>query len=471
MAAGHATGGNAETTRDSWIVQSAWGLHEWACQPYFALVTIFLFAPYFTAQVVGDPVQGQAVWGYAQATAGLVVALSAPFLGAMADAAGARKPWILFSGVLAAAGCLILWIAAPGAPVLPIVLALILAAAGIESLFVFANAMLPTIASARRIGLVSGLGIAAGQVAGLVALLLVLVAFALPGSVDSPFVPQSPLFGLDPDAFETDRIVGPVAAVWLLAFLLPLLLIVPDGRSTGLRVSEVARHGATRLLATIMRVRQIGNVALYLAARLTFYSGMNAGILFVGVLAAGLFRWGLAELTIYGLLASLFAAFGALAGGFADKRVGSRHTLIGALLLAALAFSLILSFSADRVLFFIETPAAGNGPAFSSLPERGFLACVALFSLTVGAVIAASRTMMARLAPMENMAEFFGLYALVRQGTTFIAPLLVGLLTAWSGSQRIGLIVAIPLMVAGALMLIAVREERAQTPRIANRTY
>ena len=68
---------------------------------------------------------------------------------------------------------------------------------------------------------------------------------------------------------------------------------------------------------------------------------------------------------------------------------------------------------------------------------------------------------MARLAPMENMAEFFGLHALIRQATAFIAPLLVGLLTVWSGSQRIGLAVAIPLIVAGAIMLLAVREERA----------
>ncbi len=462
MTTEYATSDAAVTRRESALVQAAWGLHEWACQPYFALVTIFLFAPYFTTHVVGDAVQGQAVWGYAQAAAGLVVALSAPFLGAMADAAGARKPWIMFSGALAVMGCMILWTSVPGAPILPLVVALILAGAGIESLFVFANAMLPTIASPQRIGLVSGLGIAAGQLAGLVALLLVLVAFALPGSVESIFVPKTPLFGLDPDTFETDRIVGPIAGIWLLIFLLPLLLIVPDGRSSGLKASEILQQGARRLLGTFMRVRRLGNVALYLAARLIFYTGMNGGILFVGVLAAGLFSWGLTELTIYGLFASLFAALGAVAGGIADRRIGSRRALIAALLLAALAFSLILSFSADRVLFMIDVPAAGSGPAFSSLPERGFLICVALFSLTVGAVIAASRTMMARIAPLENMAEFFGLYALVRQATAFLAPLLVGLVTAWSGSQRIGLIVTIPLMIAGAGILLAVREERAR---------
>lgn len=450
-------------TRNSWLVQTAWGLHEWACQPYFTLIAIFVFAPYFTTTLIGDPAQGQAMWGYAQATAGFVVAILAPFLGAVADASGTRKPWILFSGIIAATGCMMLWTAMPGAPVLPIVIALVLAAGGIESLFVFANAMLPTIASERRIGLCSGLGIAAGQLAGIVVLIFVLVAFALPGSVNSPFVPETPLFGLNPGAFETDRIVGPLAALWLLVFLLPLLLVVPAGRKSGLSALQLARQGTVRLKNTIFKARQIQNVMLFLSARLVFYSGMNAAILFVGVLAAGLFSWGLIELTIYGLLASLFAAFGGLIGGLADRPFGSRRTLIGALLLAAVLMGFILSFSSDRALFFIEVPAASDEATFSSLSERGFLISVALFSLSAGAVIATSRTMMAQLAPLENMAEFFGLYALVRQATGFIAPLLVGLVTAWSGNQRIGLSIAVPLIAAGALMLLGVREERART--------
>lgn len=435
-------------------------MHEWACQPYFTLIVTFLFAPYFAVHVVGDPATGQASWGYAHAAAGLAVVLFAPFFGAVSDAAGPRKPWILVGGLMAAAGCAMLWTATPGAAVMPIVVALVLAAVGIESLFVFANALLPDIAPDGRMGWISGMGIALGQMAGVVALVLVLVAFALPGTTELPLVPASPLFGLDPATFETQRVVGPVAALWLLVFLLPLLLLVPDVRAEGRRLPDAVRHGVRQLMRTIAHTRNEGDIALYLAARLTFYSGMNAAFLFGGVLAAGLFAWELTEMTLYGVLTSLFAALGALLGGLADRRLGSRRTLIGALSLAAITLCLMLSFDSGRILFVLEAPTAGTGSVFASLPERAFLSCAAIFGALAGAVIATSRTLMAHLAPDDGIAEFFGLYASVGQATGFVAPLLVGVLTAWSGNQRIGLSIAVPMIAAGAAMLVFVSDRR-----------
>jgi UMF1 family MFS transporter len=157
---------------------------------------------------------------------------------------------------------------------------------------------------------------------------------------------------------------------------------------------------------------------------------------------------------------SLFAALGALLGGAVDRRLGSRRTLIGALSLAAVTLCLMLSFDAGRMLFFWEPQAAGTSSVFATLPERVFLSCAAIFGALAGAVIATSRTLMAHLAPEDSLAEFFGLYASVGQATGFVAPLLVGALTAWSGSQRIGLSIAIPLIAAGAVMLVFVGDRR-----------
>ena len=79
-------------------------LFEWARNPYVPVITVFIYATYFSRDIVGDPVEGQALWAAIQGYAGLVVAVSAPFLGAMADAAGRRKPWVAgFSLTLAAA--------------------------------------------------------------------------------------------------------------------------------------------------------------------------------------------------------------------------------------------------------------------------------------------------------------------------------------------------------------------------------
>jgi UMF1 family MFS transporter len=445
----------------STFAQAAWVCYEWANQPYFSLVTIFLFAPYLTATVVGDPVKGQAVWGYTQAIAGIIIALSSPLLGAMADAAGPRKPWIGFFTLFCALGCFGLWIAKPGIAVPPVMISLIVASVGMEFAIIFANAMLPTIASERRIGLLSGIGIGVGQVAAIVALVLVLICFQLPGVVHASFIPEAPLFGLSKEAYETDRIVGPISGVWFVLFMLPLFFFVPDQAHRGLSRVEAAKAGLVRLAHTIEKARHFRNVALYLLSRMAFYDGMNAIFVFGGILAASIFHWGAMEMAVYGIWATLFAALGAFIGGWTDQRFGSKKTLIWSLLFALLAFVALISYDRDQIFFFIHVPVAADAKPFTTLPQQAFLLTVACFGLMAGPTIASSRTMLARIAPVEMMTEFFGLYSLAGKATTFVAPLLIGLVTSITGSQRLGLMVAMPLILIGIAMLLFVREERA----------
>ena|SRR5205085_10213109 len=77
-----------------------WVLFDWAAQPYFTLIMTFIYAPYFASAVVGDATRGQSIWGFATAAAGIVIALSSPVLGSIADATGRRKPWIAAFGTL-----------------------------------------------------------------------------------------------------------------------------------------------------------------------------------------------------------------------------------------------------------------------------------------------------------------------------------------------------------------------------------
>lgn len=441
--------------------QAAWVTYEWANQPYFSLITIFLFAPYFSSVFVGDPVQGQTIWGYVQAAAGIIIAVVSPFLGAMADAAGRRKPWIVVFMLMCAAGCFGMWWAVPGSPIMPIIGALIVASVGMEFAIIFANAMLPTIASEKRIGLLSGIGIGAGQLAGIVALLIVLVYLQLPGVVEASFIPDAPVFGLSKELHETDRIVGPISGLWFVIFMLPLLFFVPDQISRGLSRMEAAKQGVVRLGHTITKAWHFRNVALYLLSRMAFYDGMNAIFVFGGILAASTFQWGAMEMAIYGVWATLFAAIGAFIGGWTDQRWGSKSTLIVSLAIALVSFVLLVSFDRAQIFFFWTVEVAADAPAFSTLPEQLFLGTIALFALMAGPTIASSRTMLARIAPVEMMTEFFGLYSLAGKATTFVAPLLIGIVTAATGSQRLGLSIVVPLIVIGIGMLFFVKEERA----------
>src|SRR3954451_4833344 len=155
---------------------TAWIFFDWAAQPYFTLITTFVFAPYFATHVAADPAQGQSLWGFATAAAGLLIALMSPLLGAIADASGRRKPWIAAFGALLVIGSCLMWFGKPGAPGLipPLLLAYGIATIGAEFATVFNNAMMPSLVPPDQIGRLSGTGWATGYVGGILSLILVL---------------------------------------------------------------------------------------------------------------------------------------------------------------------------------------------------------------------------------------------------------------------------------------------------------
>src|SRR5437879_12473457 len=145
----------------------SWIFFDWAAQPYFTLITTFVFAPYFAGFVAPDPAQGQALWGFATAAAGLMIALLSPVLGAIADASGRRKPWIAAFGALLVIGSCLMWFGKPGDPsvIPPLLLAYGIATIGAEFATVFNNAMMPTLVPPDKIGRWSGTGWATADTA------------------------------------------------------------------------------------------------------------------------------------------------------------------------------------------------------------------------------------------------------------------------------------------------------------------
>src|SRR6201999_3012302 len=97
------------------VGQVSWAMFEWARNPYILVVWIYLFSPYFVNTVVGDPVRGQRLAGLIQAYSGVFTAILAPFLGAVADNGGRRKPWIAFYVLILVASMAPMWFAMPHA--------------------------------------------------------------------------------------------------------------------------------------------------------------------------------------------------------------------------------------------------------------------------------------------------------------------------------------------------------------------
>lgn len=456
----------AGTPAASPLGYTSWTFGQGARDPYYILVVIYIFFPYFSNTVVGDPIRGQSLLGYATAIAGVILALTAPMLGAIADKNGRRKPWVLATVLVMVLGATTLWFALPGGAGLGIwtTLALIiLISVAFTISEVFHNAMLPSIAPAHRVGFISGLAFALGNVGGLLLMVFVLVAFALPGTSDWSFVAAEPWWGIDQANHEHNRIVGPIAALWMLLFTLPLLLFTPDGSGRSLPMLQAARQGLRDVADTFRALRHYSNIALYLGARMFFIDGMVGVMTFGGVYASGTFGWDTTTLLIFGLCSSASAMAGAYLGGKLDDRLGSKATLRIAVFASTLILVLLVSIQADRVLFVVPVSTAPiwDFPYLRSLPELCYFATNQIFAMFFVTGLASSRTLMARLSPPTMATQFFGLFALSGTVTAFLAPLLVGTVTAWFASQRAGFASLAVLMAIGFVLLLFVKEERA----------
>ena len=444
----------------------SWALFDWANQPFFTVVTTFIFAPYFANVVIGDPVQGQTVWAFTQSTAGIFIAVLSPFLGAMADAGGRRKPYVFVFQLLLVTGCAALWWAYPGRPDLaqPIAWAVIAATVGAEMSIVFNNAQLPNIVRPERMGRLSGFGWGLGYVGGLIALFIVLAA-SQPAMFGLAVTNDRPLFGLDAASHELERLTGPASSLWLIVFVLPMFLFTPDHpKPYPVPMLEAAREGGASLLATLRRLRRYRNALVFLIAFMLYNDGLAAIIAFGGVYASATFGWTTTTLGIFGIILTVFAIPGAFLGGRLDDWLGSKRTVQFATLGVILATIGIVGITADRILFVLPVDAlAPDRGLFASPQEKAFMAFALLLGFCMGPMQAASRTLIGRLAPPGMSGEFYGLFALSGRATAWMAPFAIGVVTTAMHSNRLGVACVLVFLVLGFVLLWPARETRAES--------
>ena len=413
--------------------QFAWCSLDWANSAFPTVIITFVFAAYFAKAVAADAIAGTAAWSYTISVSMAAVALSGPLLGAIADAGGRRKPWVLGFSLVCIVTTALLWFAVPQSSIVIVVLALVaIANYGFETSIIFYNAMLPDVAPPERIGRISGWGWALGYCGGLVCLALCLVLLVQP---------DPPLFGLDRTEAEPVRATALFVAGWYLIFLIPFLVLVPDRASTGVGVATAARQGVRTLIATLRHLRRYRQVALYLLAHMVYTDGLNTLFTVGGIYAAVTFGMDFNEILVFGIALNVAAGTGAFAFGWVDDWIGPKRTLI-------IALSAMIAIGAGLIVVADVT---------------WFWALALALSLFFGPAQSASRTLMARLAPPNLEAEMFGLYALSGKATAFIGPALFGWVTQLAGSQRAGLATILVLFIVGLSLLVPVREPDAGT--------
>ena len=407
-----------------------WCLYDWANSAFPTVITTFVFSAYFTKAIAADEISGTAQWGIAISLSGLFVALLSPFLGAIADHGGRRKPWMFVLTLLCVVASALLWLARPETNF--IILALSLAALAnfaFEMAMVFYNAMLPDLVPRQRIGRLSGWGWGLGYAGGLVCLGLILVLLVQA---------ETPIFGLDKENFEHIRATGPMVAIWMAVFAAPFFLWTPDRPDQGISFAAALKRGIATLIDTFRRVREYSQIVRFLIARMMYTEGLNTLFTFGGIYAAGTFGMEFDELILFGIALNVTAGLGAAAFAWVDDRIGPKRTI----LIAVTGLAVL-----GAVLLFVEGKAL-------------FWTFALPLGIFVGPAQAASRTMMARLAPPRMMTEMFGLYALSGKATAFLGPALLAWMTVVFASQRAGMAVIMVFFLLGLVLLMGVADKR-----------
>jgi len=413
----------------------AWCLYDWANSAFPAVILTFVFAAYFAQGVAENPVIATGQWGLAITLSGLVIAILSPVLGAIADQNGRRKPWIAIFSLLCIAVTALLWFVKPDPSY--VVFALVCLAIGnfaFEFAFVFYNAMINDLVPPDRLGRLSGWGWGAGYAGGLVCLVIVLLGFV---SADPPW------FGIGREEAAHVRMAGPIAALWFAVFCWPLFVFTPDQPSRGVAPLTAIRNGVRTIWSTLVNLRNYRNIARYILAHMVYTDGLNTLFAFGGIYAAGEFGMTVAEVIWFGIALNLTAGLGAAGFAWVDDWIGAKRTILIALFGLIVTGIAILS-THDKTVFWALGMALG---------------------IFFGPAQAASRSLMARLAPADMQAEMFGLHALSGKATAFVGPALFGWATVTFETQRAGMATVLVFLALGGALLWTVREPAPQAAK------
>jgi UMF1 family MFS transporter len=417
----------------------AWALWDCGSTGLNAIVATFVFAVYLTSSV-GVGISGgttPASWlGRAAAIAGLTVALLAPAVGVWVESPHRRRVALSVLTALAVAlTCGMFFIHdRPGYLWAGLVLMGATAACG-DLASVPYNAMLRQLSTPQTAGRISGLGWAAGYV-GSVLLLLVVYSGFISGKGSGPDATRG-LFRapLHDGLYVREAML--VAAAWLAIFALPLLFVAH-------RLPESAEvHEPTSMLGGYRRLwtevsaewRRDRNLVYFLFASALFRDGLAAIFAFGAVLGVNVYGISQGDVLIFGVVASVVAAVGAVLGGFVDHRIGSKPVIVGSLA-AIVVLGITLMLLSGSVAFWI---------------------CGLLLCMFIGPSQSSSRALLLQMAKHGREGVAFGLYTMTGRAVAFVAPWLFSVFVDIFGAVRAGLGGISLVLIAGLLAMLAVR--------------
>ena len=391
----------------------SWCLFDFANSSYSAVIAAVIFQVYYINVIVGNTTgRGDLWWGRAISLSMLIVSLTSPFLGGIADYAGRRKRLLAvytFTCVMAVAGFSLI---TPGAAVLGFFL-IALANIGMEGGLVFYNSFLPQIAPKEYQGRVSGWGFAVGYAGSILSLLIAL-----------PLAKTGRLF-----------LIWPMVALFFAVFSLPALLFLPRDAAVPVSPFQAGIRGFRGAMVTLKEILQLREARKFLLAYLIYEDGVNTVIIFSSSLAATTFGFNQGELIGLYLAVQVTALVGAFLLSRPTDIWGPKKVVI---------LSLLLWTIVAVAAFLVQTK-----------PQFWMIACTA--GLGLGSVQAGTRAFFTQFVPNNREAEYFGVYALVGKSSAIAGPLVFGMISSTFKSQRPAILAIAAFFVIGLILLSRVK--------------
>jgi MFS transporter, UMF1 family len=412
----------------------AWALYDWGNSAVMTTVIAAVFPAYFMAVPAGELPRETALWIFGLVTSLAVIGIGvlSPVLGALADVAAIKKRLLAVLMAVGAVGVAGMLFIEHGDWVLALILFAV-ANVGLAGSFVFYDALLPHIARNDEMDRVSTTAYALGYLGGGLLLALNLAWITFPSA-----------FGLPAgDGISESEATLPVrlalvsAAVWWVAFSVPLFLRVPEPpRRLEVHESPLVsplRAAFARLGDTLRDLRGYRHAFLMLLAFVIYSDGIATIIRMAAIYGAtlGLDQASMiAAILITQIVGVPFALlFGALSG-----RIGAKRAVLAGLCV----------YMGITVLGYHMTSATH------------FLILATLIGMVQGGIQALSRSLFARLVPRHRSGEFFGLYGVMDRFAGSGGTLAMAAVVAATGNPRLAILTVIVLFVAGALILTRV---------------
>lgn len=402
----------------------SWVLYEGANAPYATLIMSFIFAPYYAQKIAVDPLSGVMQWGYSIAFAGLIVGIIGPLVGVVADMEGRLKKRLGIFTILTSCSAAMLWFAKPTPSyAIPTLFWVIVGVITFEMSGIFYNAMLRHIVQPKYLGRVSGWARSIGYIGSTVSLMIVLFFVIQP---TTSFLPVGTAIDI------RVRLCGPFTAIWLVVFALPLFIFTTDSVHIGSKVKYPFKESILGLRKNLGRLMQSHRSVIWLiGANVFFLDGLNTLSAMGGIYLANIFHLSASKIIQFGVMMSIFAALGTMLLSRLSDDWGEKSIILTALII--LTFLTVFMFFTSSYFWFQIIVMMG--------------------SVLVGSVLAASRSLIARIAPINSLAEVFSLYAIAGRVTSFLGPLLASMVIWVSSNQRIGMLIVPGFLLIGAIFL------------------